>query len=271
MRVENILFVCSERDPAGMSIASELIGYYGMNKVSPNIYIKDKITLIKIKGDIVYADRVDQKLEIKPDVLIFLSRHSSAMKKKTLSVHVSGNPTSKAELGGKPFSLAPSHPIIMKSILSNLNYLALEYDLREYSVTMEVTHHGPTDITTPSLFVEIGSTLSEWKDAKAAKVVAEAITISLEKPLRGLPAVGFGGPHYAPVFTRYVLNHEYAVGHIFSKYVISDEINDKVIKEAFEKTFNAKIALVDWKGIKGSFRKQLINMISKLDKNILRI
>lgn len=269
MQIKRILFVYSGRDPAGKLIANEIISYYGLEKISSALYARDTIYLVETEGDIVYTDGIDSRLKINPEVLIFLSRHSSAMKRKTLSVHASGNPTHKAELGGKPCSLAPSHPIIMKSVLYNLNYLVSKYNLQEYAVTMEVTHHGPTEIKSPSLFVEIGSTIEEWKDPRAVKVITEAIIRSLEKPFDGVPAVGFGGPHYAPEFTRYALSREYAVGHIFSKYVIGN-ISYKVVKEAFKKSFNSNIALIDWKGIKSEYRRQIINMISRLGKEIIK-
>ena len=54
----------------------------------------------------------------------------------------------------------------MKSILMEMKRLAEQKGLK-YDVTLEVTHHGPTELSVPSLYAEIGSTEIQWKDPEA--------------------------------------------------------------------------------------------------------
>ena len=83
----------------------------------------------------------------------------------------------------------------------------------KYDVTLEVTHHGPTELSVPSLYAEIGSTETQWKDPEAGEVVAKAIlAVSLEKVPAGL---GFGGGHYAMRQTGLLLKPEFLLGTIF--------------------------------------------------------
>lgn len=260
----DFLFIASFMDPAGMLMAEYLSNLYDFEEINKNIYVcsKNNWILTYVEKDIIYVDGIERELDITPKTIIFLSRHSSKSEFPTLSTHVTGNPTKEATYGGYPYSLAPSNPILMKSVLYYMNLL-VENRYLKYHVTLEVTHHGPTEIFSPSLFVEVGSTINQWKDKKATNTVVDALLTAIKKPLKGVPAVGFGGPHYAPTFTKYSLEKKYAFGHILSKYVISDT-TDKVIRDAFKKTDDAKIAVINWKGMPGKIRKKLHeNLIQK--------
>jgi len=269
--MRRVLLVYSSMDPAGELLARELIEHYGMERVSNDTYHAGEIVLkVLTDRDIIYADRVDAGLGFKPEAVVFLSRHSSEARVKTLSVHVSGNPADEARYGGRPMALAPAHPVLMKSVLHYAVEEAERAGLKEYSVTMEVTHHGPTDIDTPSLFVEIGSTIDEWRDERAARVLASALVSALERPVGGVPAAGFGGPHYAPTFTRYMLETRYAVGHIISKYVI-ERAPDEVIREALAKSMGASEALIDWKGLRGGVRQRVKSVVESVGARVVKI
>jgi D-tyrosyl-tRNA(Tyr) deacylase len=56
------------------------------------------------------------------------------------------------------------------------------------------------------VFVEIGSTETEWKDRKAgfviAKSIAETIKNFKENPYNEI-AIGIGGPHYCPNLIKF--------------------------------------------------------------------
>jgi len=82
--------------------------------------------------------------------------------------------------------------------------------------------------------------------------------------LKGKLAVGFGGGHYSPKHTQLCLQEDYAVGHIFSKYVF-DEVKQDVVAEAFRKTRGrCETAIVDWKGMRGSQRDTLLTMLRRV-------
>jgi D-aminoacyl-tRNA deacylase len=243
----------------------------GMEPIGDKEYRCKDMLLIEVDEDIIYTDYVEDEIGVNPGSIIFLSRHSSASHIRTLSVHVSGNPIDSNEYGGKKYSLAPSDPILMKNVLCNLYEYSESRGLsEEYKVTLEVTHHGPTEIKAPSFFVEVGSTIEEWRDNRAIKVIIDSLLDAVKKPKRGVPAVGFGGPHYAPTFTRYVLREDYAVGHIFSKYVV-DKLPSDIVRTGFQKTSNADVALFDWKGIRGGVRQQLKDLVEGWGYSILRI
>lgn len=151
------------------------------------------------------------------DVLAFASKHAGETG-KLLTAHHTGN-FGPAEHGGDPNALARAAPGAHSAVVDALGSHAPE----NYDVGVECTHHGPTDVGAPSLFVEVGSGPEEWADERAARAVAAAI-----RDLRGVPAdrepegssgvrrqlVGFGGGHYAPRFSRIVRETDWAVGHV---------------------------------------------------------
>jgi|Deesub1362A_J573_1020465.scaffolds.fasta_scaffold00008_303 D-aminoacyl-tRNA deacylase len=259
----SFLFIVSRKDPAGLLMAEYLCDLHSCNKVSKDVVQFEDCDwyLAYIDNDIIYSDEVDKQLGMSPKTIIFLSRHSSRSGSPTLSVHVTGNPTGEAEYGGKPYSLAISHPILMRSTLVYMSQIARERGL-QYHVSLEVTHHGPSEISSPSFFVEVGSSIEQWKDKKAIQAAVDSVLKAIKSPLEGIPAVGFGGPHYAPTFTRYALEKGYAFGHILSKHVLGNTGFD-IIMDAFKKTSNTKTAVFNWKGIPGGIRRQLYEELTK--------
>jgi D-aminoacyl-tRNA deacylase len=184
------------------------------------------------------------------DFIVFVSRHAGDTG-KLLTAHVTGN-FGPAEYGGEAGSFARAAPGAHTAVVDALG----EYAPDDYAVGIECTHHGPTACSTPSLFVELGSSEEQWADADAARAVAEAVF-----DLRGVAAdhhlndggeprhvVGFGGGHYTPRCERIVTETAWAVGHIGSDWQLEamgppDE-NRGVIDAAFDAS-NADLAVVD--------------------------
>ncbi|MDD1705473.1 MAG: D-tyrosyl-tRNA(Tyr) deacylase, partial [Methanoregulaceae archaeon] len=152
-----------------------------------------------------FQDHTDR--ELGADLIIFLSRHSSEKPLPVLTVHVTGN-LGPADLGGIAGSLAVASPPWMRAVLCNLNRNAPE----GYRATYEVTHHGPTELSTPSFFVEIGSTEEEWTDVRAGRAVA--LSVLEAKPADTINVLGIGGTHYARRETEIALRSRAAFGHI---------------------------------------------------------
>ena len=122
-----------------------------------------------------------------------------------------------------------------------------DYTPANYDVGTECTHHGPTDVGVPSLFVELGSAESEWDDPEGARAVARAILDLREvAPERERQVVGFGGGHYVPRFERVVRETDWAVGHIGADWALDamGAIDETVIRRAFERS-GAERALVE--------------------------
>ena len=161
--------------------------------------------LYGVEGRLIHADRIDSVYP--SDLIIFISRHTSREPSPVLTVHVTGN-LAGAELGGKPRSLPPAAPSFMQAVLRELRRRSPP----GYAVSYEVTHHGPTELGTPSFFVEIGSTASEWADPRAGRAAAESILAA--RPGNVINLVGFGWNHYAARQTEIACTSRGAFGHI---------------------------------------------------------
>ena len=251
--------VYSNRDPAGIGIAEHVKRILGLKEHSSYkgivFYTYEDIVLAGFDEDVIYFEFLDNYLNA--EYYIVLSRHSSKARIKSLTVHHTGNPTSRADAGGKPRELAIAFPPMAKKLITLLNRYAVEEGLRdEYDVTLEVTHHGPTSPRKPLVFIEIGSTPDEWRDEKARKVIAQVVADAVTSPLpECTPATGFGGGHYARKHTRVMLNTEYCLGHIFSKHVM-DEVDEDTILQAFSKSVPpSKCVVIEKKGVKSLHRK----------------
>lgn len=160
---------------------------------------------LEVEGRLIHQGGIDAGLS--SDLLIFLSRHTSSRPVPVLTVHPTGNP-GEALLGGEAGSFAPAAPGWMQAVLRNLVRVAPE----GYRASYEVTHHGPTLLSTPSFFVEIGSTEVEWSDPVAGAAVAEAVLTAA--PADPINLIGFGGTHYAPRETAVAMETRGAFGHI---------------------------------------------------------
>jgi D-aminoacyl-tRNA deacylase len=167
------------------------------------------------------------------DLLVFVSRHSGDTG-PLLSAHFTGN-FGPAEYGGDPESFARACPNAAAEVLDALATHAPE----EYDVAMECTHHGPTAVGVPSMFVELGSDEAEWDDPAGARAVARAVLdLRGSAPDRERQVLGLGGGHYAPRFTRVARETSWAVGHVASDWQL-DAMGDPgervaVLARAFE-------------------------------------
>ncbi len=179
----------------------------------------------------------------RPDFLVFASRHSGDTG-PLLTAHFTGN-FGPAKYGGEDGRLARACPNAQKALVAAFD----EHVPDDYGVGIECTHHGPSSVGVPSMFVELGSDDAEWGDPEGARAVARSIL-----DLRGVDAdrerqlVGFGGGHYAPRFTRIVRETAWAVGHIGADWQL-DEMGTAVehrdvVDGAFEAS-GAEFAVVD--------------------------
>ncbi len=250
---KTFLIVASKKDRAGINITTQLSKFGEFN-----FYLVDE--------DILHTENLDL-FRLQPyDFIIFASKHSSAKKDKTISLHAPGNwGEAVKEMGGTTNNACLSSAIFNKQLFENLTDAIVEHHLNEkYNVTLECTHHGPF-IQKPCLFVEIGSTSTEWEDRNASFAVAIAIKRTIEN-FRENPyneiAFGIGGPHYCPGFNRIQLSSNVAISHIIPEYVGS--ITETMILEAFKKTAEeVDFALIDWKGLNGEERKNVIQILEK--------
>lgn len=272
-----ITIICSAPDLASQNIKTHLLSLreWKLLKLPENSGFSTaresadgKFRLVEIEEIHVFQDGLDKKLEaagLPASLIIFASKHRSKEEINSLTVHCTGNPSGEARLGGCPRSLAVSSPAAMKSILTEMKLLVDQKNLK-YDVTLEVTHHGPTELSVPSLYAEIGSTEVQWKDEEAGEVAAKAIlAVSLEKvPV----ALGFGGGHYAMRQTGLLLETGISFGHNFPKYQL-EFVDEALVRQAVEKS-KADFAYFDRKSMKSEDRNRISEVLEKLGLKVLK-
>jgi len=255
----NFAIVASKKDPAGMNIIKELQK------------MKCKTPIYLLEDETVYSDNIDKK--INADFIIFASKHQSIKKVKTLTVHAIGN-WKKADFGGRDNIICNTSALVLKHFFQELNKQAQNSKLDNYLVSLESTHHGPY-IETPCLFIEVGSSIEEWNDLNACRIVAETILESInnfkhinKEKLK--IAIGIGGPHYCPNFNKIQLGNKFALGYIVAEYALP--LTEQMIKEAISKTKEkVDCFIIDWKGLRNSEqRKNILNVLEKFNIKILR-
>ncbi len=266
------LIIVSSLDKAGINIKNVLVRKFGFTqsklKFDGNpIFIKDEYWLVTSNRDIIFTDHVN----IEADLYIFASRHSSPQAIPCLTAHPTGNFSDDNSHGGKKRELSLTNSYYIKKALKLLEKFSKEVRLG-YQVSQEVTHHGPTSYEVPSFFIEIGSSEKEWTDPRASEVLARVIMNLEEVETRDfVSAIGFGGPHYAPKFTKLSLETNYAIGHICSKYAI-DDLDLETFKQMLEKTIpKPEIALIDWKGLRKDSREKVIKFLNEFGLELRRV
>lgn len=263
-----VLIVASRRDVAAQNIAQRLIRDHDLQQISADLFQRNDVFLEHVDSDGVHTETLG--VNFKPEAVIFASRHRSESGDPTLTVHWSGNPTSSAELGGTPKSLSFTDPPRLRSALLALDE-AREARKMNYAVTLEATHHGPTELGVPTLFVEIGSSEEQWNDPEAAAAAGHAVWTAATLPSPGKVAVGFGGGHYCNKQSLAIRKDGYAFSHVFSKYFF-EEYDEKIVRMAFERTRGeCHTAVIDWKGVRGSDRAALLDTLKSMNIEIVRV
>jgi D-aminoacyl-tRNA deacylase len=259
------LVVASKQDPAGVNITTNLSQFRKNPLVSAMDSNSRGFDFYLVEDDILHEENLDLSRFEKYDFIIFASKHSSAKDVRCLSVHCPGN-WGSAEHGGKDGKASMGSALFNKQFFEILNKNVKEYELKDYEISMEATHHGPL-IDKPCVFVEIGSNENQWKDRKAGFILAKTINDVIESyednPYNEI-AVGVGGPHYCPNFKKIQLDSNFAISHVIPHYIFP--LNKEDLREALKKTFEeVDLVLVDWKGIKNpEDRHRLTELLDKM-------
>jgi len=247
-----IAIVVSEADEASEHISEHLLdgadwGCERDNSRPPakgggDVYRTDDFELRTFADLHLHLDAVADAFA-DPDALVFASRHSGETG-PLLSAHFTGN-FGPAEYGGADGELAAACPGLHRRVVAALD----EYAPEGYEVGIECTHHGPSSVGVPSMFVELGSSESEWDDSAGARAVADAILALRDASVgTGRAVVGFGGGHYAPRFERVLRETAWCVGHVAADWALSEvdrpEDARATVRAAFEES-DADHALID--------------------------
>jgi D-aminoacyl-tRNA deacylase len=179
-----------------------------------------------------------------PDLVVFASRHSGETG-PLLTAHFTGN-LGPAEYGGEDGALAVSAPAALDRVLAAFD----EHAPEGYGTGIECTHHGPSEVGAPSLFVELGSGPEQWADEAAAAAVARAILslADLDDVGGDRTVVGVGGGHYAKRFERVLRETGWSVGHVAADWgleAMGDPRESRAVVRRLFEASGAERALVD--------------------------
>jgi len=266
------VIVASSTDLASSTLAKALIenqGFQstGVSLLGSPVYQKGSFLLAFFEGMIVFPPDLDKFFN--PQAYIFLSRHSAESGIASLTAHTTGNLSDEAKFGGAARELGRSDPSLLKNYLRSLS--KRKERLGGYEITMEATHHGPTSLQKPVLFVELGSSEKYWGDAEAAAVVGEALVESLtEKTIWNKVGVGFGGTHYSEKFTKLVIEEDMAVSFVAPKYALGN-LDEGMVGQMIQRTAApVRYALLDWKGL-GAHKDKIQGLASQFGLEVVRV
>jgi D-aminoacyl-tRNA deacylase len=266
------VILASTTDLASRTLADAMVegqGFQstGVNLLGQPVFQKGSFLLARFEGMIVFPPDLDSFFN--PQAYIFLSRHSAESGIASLTAHVTGNFSSEAKFGGNPKELARADPALLK------NYLMALWKRKErvggYEITMEATHHGPTALQKPVMFVELGSSERYWGDKKAASVVAEALMESLaEKRIWPKVAIGFGGTHYPEKFTKMMIEEDTAFSFIAPKHAL-EYVDDRMFGQMLQRT-SAPVsqAVLEWKGL-GPHKEKIVALVKQFGLEEVRV
>lgn len=285
----NFLIITSTEDKASMNIREHLLKSTRFKFSKTPLkwhenYLYQLESLEETKTSKLYLGLTDARLiflddlklnNFDIDLIIFASRHVSKTSRPSLLIHTTGNWNDDANFGGSPNDLSKTSALLLKAGYESLLENTKSARLSDFLIDIEVTHHGPTILDKPLIFMELGSSIQEWNNMAAAKVVSESIVdtvinyeiMSHQKNRIGL---GFGGTHYAPNFSRILLNNDIALSFICPKYFIKDLDKSKInlmLKNTVEKV---DCFVIDWKGINSEGKQHLIPILEVFEIPILK-
>ena len=211
---------------------------------------------------------VDQS-HINPNILIFASRHTSKTARPAILIHTTGNWSEDITFGGNSNELSCTSALLQKAGYNSLKQNLEMRNLKDFRFDMEVTHHGPTNLEVPLIYMELGSSKNEWLIKEAGMLVGDAILDTVFKYLqyRGEDNIkiglGFGGTHYAPNFNKIMTLPDIALSFICPKYYIQN-LNKALVTQMIENTSEAiDYFIIDWKGTNSEDKKHLISLLDK--------
>lgn len=216
--------VYSLKDLAGVGIAEALKSMNYVERIrlkgfAESYLISDlNAVLVGVDCEIIECEFLDELLDV--EYYVMISKHYSNVGVKSFTTHHVGIPIHDLNSAKFISSFPPSNPPLAKHFLKGLLKFSQEFGLGDFVVSYEVTHHGPYTLRKPLTFIELGSSPHEWGFKQAQDVIAHAIIDSLKVNVECIPTVGFGGNHYASIFTSRALNSDECYGHIIPNYVL---------------------------------------------------
>jgi len=256
------LLVAYEQDPAGNNMAKHISK--NLKKDGP-VYRGRDFDLLIIPTPAISADWIEEKYQY--DGFVFLSKHAAQSGELALTCHSTGN-FAEAKFGGRERQVAVPHPHFQKSYLCELWKERARFS--DFDIVIEATHHGPTALSKPTIFVEIGTTEKQWHDESLCDSVADVVLRTMSKPPQKSPvAVCFGGTHYPAKFTEELLHGEHALGTVVPKHAL-DFLDRDLFSHIMERNADARSALLDWGGL-GKHKQKVIELLGTTDLEVVKL
>jgi D-aminoacyl-tRNA deacylase len=275
---DHCVLVTSSHDLAGMTMSHYLMRSAefaresnrgdadGQSYQSPR---HKNIQLHIFSGNLLTLEKIHD-LYSHTDVLIFLSKHRSKSSIPTLTCHFTGNFSADTSYGGNPRQIAISYPSLQKGYLKAIT--AARQKVPEYEVIIEATHHGPTSLNKPVLFIELGSSEKQWADENAAAVICDTLLDILDNGFERCDKIGIalGGTHYPKKFNKLLLESKFALAAVASKHnleAIDQEMLNQMIEKSVEKVTHV---VLDSKGL-GSQKDRMLEMLEKTPLELYKV
>jgi len=285
------MIITSTEDKASMNIREKFLDskVYNFEETNftwhenPVFKLKTKFTENEVmlgltKDPLIFLNDLKlDKSELNPDLLIFASRHTSKTTRPAFLVHTTGNWTEDVNFGGESQDLSKTSALLHKAGFFSLIEQDFPPQLEKFSIDIEVTHHGPTRLEKPLIFMELGSKKEEWIISEAGELLAKVIIntifkyLELKEEKSDIIGLGFGGAHYAPNFHRLLRNKNVAMSFICPKYYIQ-QLNKDLIKKMIRNTLEKiDYFIIDWKGTNSDDKKYLIPLLEEFEIPIKKI
>ncbi|MEM4252276.1 MAG: D-aminoacyl-tRNA deacylase [Candidatus Nitrosotenuis sp.] len=256
------LLVAYEKDPAGYNMAKFISK--GLKK-DGDLFRGKNFDLLIIPTPAISADWLEEKYIY--DGFVFLSKHAAQSGELALTCHSTGN-FADAQFGGRERQVAIPHPHLQKAYMKSLWQRKSDY--AKFQIIIEATHHGPTALSKPTLFIEIGTTERQWVDENLCGSVASIILKTLSEPLEDSPvAICIGGTHYPEKFTKELIHGKYALGTVIPKHAI-DLLDEDLFSHIMSRNRHATAALVDWAGL-GKQKQKVLDLLKTTNLEVVRV
>ena len=301
------LLLASSEDDASVNLHRamlELGNWSGPTNLPHGVmhqHLSRDVHLLLIENLHIHADGVDtiheENTDCQLDEVLILSRHVSATNTPALTLHAIGIPGEtphgeKGQAGGTKGTVVPPSPrfaSLFRGMLVEGRARGLE---KEYDLTLETTHHGPV-LSIPTLYIEIGSTESQWNSKEAgdawASVISDNLGLDGSEPVSweegGDVMIGLGGGHYAPRHKAVLSESELWVGHLLANYALPFENaeDDEEPKGAWKHSIQTSVestmsafpgarlfAHLDRKSFKGWQRTAILDLLDELEVPVRR-
>ncbi len=256
------LLVAYRDDPAGYNMAKFLLTKM---KKDGDLYRGEFYDLLIIPTPAISADWLEEKYQY--NGFVFLSKHAAESGVLALTCHSTGN-FSEAKFGGNERQLAIPHPDLQKAYLKTLWKNRSKFS--KFDITIEATHHGPTALKKPAIFIEIGTTEKQWTDESLCASVAQIVHEVMVSKIQSNPvAICFGGTHYPEKFTKMLLEGKFALGTVMPKHTL-ENLDETLFEHILEQNKMATAALLDWAGL-GPEKQKVLGLLEKTDLEVIRL